>query len=318
MFRLFVALVALALAAGPAAAQDTFPNRPITIVVTAPAGGANDLIARVLGEGMQGELRQPVIVDNRVGAAGIIGAVYAAKAAPNGYTLVIGTGTTHVVVPSMTKAAGYDPVKDFTPIVLVGHGTAVLVAGPSLAVKTLPEVIAAARARPGQVSFATNGPGGVYDLAALGLETLAGVKFNRVPYKGVPAATADLVGGNIDLVVGPPDGNMQNPKVQWIAALGSKRSSVRPDVPSAAEQGYPGFAVPVWAGVYAPANVPRPIVERLKSVLLAVMARPEVKTRIRASGVEVEGGDDAALARVMNDSLVAVRDIMKKANIVPE
>jgi len=309
---------ALSGAITPVASQEAFPNRPIRIVVGTTAGGANDVAARVLAEVIQGELGQPVIVENRVGASGTIGAGYVAKAPPDGHTLFLGTGSTHVVAPAMMKNAGYDPVKDFTPIVFVGRASVVLMAGPSLPVNSLAELVEAARKRPGAISYATSGPAAIYELSALSLESLTGTQFNHVPYKGYPQIIADLVGGHVDIAVGAADASTLNPKIRTLAVLGNKRLASRPDVPTTAELGFREFDVPVWSALYAPANMPRPLVNKLVSVFRAALARRDVKEKIAGTGVEVDSADDAALARLMQSELVTIRALMRKANVEPQ
>jgi tripartite-type tricarboxylate transporter receptor subunit TctC len=317
--RLVLPLFVVALlAVTPAQAQDAYPSKPIRMVVATPPGGASDTAARVLAEALRNEIGQSVVVENRAGASGTIGAAYVAKAPADGYTLFWGTGSTHIVAPAMMKGVPYDPIKDFTPIALVGRAPFVLLAGPSLQANTLPEIIALAKQKPGQLAMGTTGTATIYEVAALALESLGGVKFNHVPYKGFGPMLLDLIGGRIDLMVGPADNTTLNDKVRTIAALGTKRLPSRPDAPAAGESGYGDFDVPVWAAIFAPANTPKPVVEHLNTALQAAMKRPEVKERIGVTGINVEGGDDAVLRKVMAQDYETIKRLMKNAGVEPQ
>jgi tripartite-type tricarboxylate transporter receptor subunit TctC len=316
--RIFQTIMVSACVLGPALASDAYPSRLIKIVVATAAGGSSDVTARILANAIQGELKQQVIVENKVGASGTIGAAYVAKAAPDGYTLFFGTGSTHVVAPAMMKGIPYDPVKDFTPITLVGRAPFVLFAGPSLQARTLAEVVAAARARPGALNFGTTGPAAVYELAALTLESIANVQFNHVPYKGFGPMGLDVAGGRIDVSVGPVDGFLKSDKIHVIAALGSKRIAALPNAPTAAEGGYPGFNVPAWAAIWAPAETPRPIVVQLMTALRNAMARKDIQNKIAATGIDVEGTDDVTLRRTVSEEFETVKAMMRKAKVEPQ
>jgi tripartite-type tricarboxylate transporter receptor subunit TctC len=317
-FRTLFAMLAMTLAVPALAQPEPYPSRPIRLVVSTAVGGSSDVTARILADAIRADLGQPVVVENRVGASGTIGAASVAKAAPDGYTLFFGTGSTHVVAPAMMKGTPYDPVKDFVPITLVGRAPFILIANAALPVKSIADVIALAKARPGGLSFGTTGPATIYEVAALTLASLGGVKFNHVPYKGFAPMTVDLAAGSIDLGVGPVDGSTQTDRIRTIAVLGARRVSGRPDTPSATEQGFPGFDVPVWAAVYAPAGTPRPIAAKLTEVMRAALARPEVRAKIAATGIEAEGTDDAALLQTMSRDLDTVRQLMKQAGVEPQ
>lgn len=313
-----VALMAASLTSvAQAQAQNAFPARPIKIVVATPAGGPADISARVLAEALHRDLGQPVVVENKVGASGVIGADFVAKSPADGYTLFFGTGSTNVVAPAMLKNVPYDPSKDFTPLSLVGEAVSMFYVRSSLGATTLAEVVALARAKPGTLSFATTGPGAVYELAALSLELAANVKFNHVPYKGFAPIIQDLAGEHVDVGVGSPEASaMQNPRIRVVASLGSGKLEGRPDIRSAAEQGYPAFDIPVWGAIFAPAGIPGPVAEKLTAALMAAMARPEVQAKIRASGLsKVIGSDAATLQRKVAKDLETVQNLMKRAGV---
>lgn len=314
--------LAIALAAGmlcgSVSAQEAYPNKPIKIIVPLAPGGSTDVAARVIAEALQRELGQPVIVENKAGASGTIGAGFVAKAPADGYTILIGTGSTHVVAPATLKNTPYDPLADFTPIGLVGRAPFLFFAGPSMLANSLADILALARAQPGVVSFGTTGPAATYELAALTLEALGNVKFNHVPYKGFAPLVIDLAGGVLDVAVGPVDSTTLNSRIRSIATLGAKRITSRPNTPSAAEAGYPAFNVPVWAAIYGPPGLPRPIAAKLIGALRVALAQPQVQARIGGVGINVDWGDDAALQKVMADDLATVRQLMKSANVEPQ
>ncbi|MGE4242200.1 Bug family tripartite tricarboxylate transporter substrate binding protein [Ramlibacter sp.] len=312
------ALVAAASFAAPSSAQDAFPSRTIRIVVGTAAGGSSDVTARVLATQLQADLKQPVIVENRAGASGAIAAAFVAKAPPDGYTILFGTGSTNVIAPAMTKDIAYDPIKDFSPLVFVGRAPFVLITGRESKLRTLADVVAAARARPGQVTFGTTGPATVYEIAALTLESLANVKFNHIPYKGFVPLQVDVASGLVDVAVGPIDGFVKSDKVHVVASLGSKRAAELPNTPSAGEAGMAGFDVPVWAALWAPANTPRPVVQALHASLRKALARKDVQDSIQATGIYVEPGDEAMLRKTVEDQFEGVKALMRKNGIQPQ
>ncbi len=307
---------ALALGATrPALAQDAYPNRPVRLVVSTAVGGSSDVTARILADAIRPDLGQPVVVENRVGASGTIGAGSVAKSAPDGYTLFFGTGSTHVVAPATMKATPYDPVKDFAPITLVGRAPFIMIAHSGVPVRSISEVITLARSKPASLTFGTTGPGTIYEVAALILESIGGVRFNHVPYKGFAPMTVDLAAGAIDIAVGPVDGSTLTERIRTVAVLGSKRVAGRPDAQTAAEQGFPGFDVPVWAAVYAPAGTPEPILNRLSEVMRAALQKPDIRAKIAATGIEAEGSDAATLLKTMQTDLDTIRQAMRSAGV---
>jgi tripartite-type tricarboxylate transporter receptor subunit TctC len=284
--------VALCIAASialfvPASAQ-VYPSRPITLIVPFPAGGGVDAMARITAERLTVALGQQVIIDNRGGAAGVIGTRAAAKAAPDGYTLVMSTSGTTSINPSLYVNPGYDPLKDFAPIGLVAATPIVVMAHPSFPAKSIAELIALAK-RDDKLDVGTPPPGTENYLAAELFKAMTGINMTIVSYKGTGPLTNDLVGGHIAVAfntIAPALGNIQAGHLRALAVAGRARSGLLPDVPTVAESGLPGFEAAVRYGVLAPAGTPRPIVERINAELRAIVSADETRARIAAQGGE--------------------------------
>ena len=288
MSRLSARILALAAAllAAPAAAQD-YPTRPVTLIVPFPAGGGVDVIGRIVAEKLTAALGQQVIVDNRGGAAGVIGTRIAKAAAPDGYTLLMATSGSIAINPTLYANPGYEPRKDLAPIGLISSTPIVLMAHPSAPQQTLAEVIAFAKANPGKLDIGTPPPGTSAYLGAELLKSMAGIDFTIVTYKGTGPLTTDLLGGHVKLglnVLAPALSNLKSGGLKALAVLGPKRSSLLPDVPTSAEAGLPGFESGLNYGLLAPIGTPRPIIERLNAALRAGVDTPEVRGRIAADG----------------------------------
>jgi tripartite-type tricarboxylate transporter receptor subunit TctC len=278
--------LAAALLAGPAVAQD-YPTRPVTLIVPFPAGGGVDVIGRIVAEKLTAALGQQVIVDNRGGAAGVIGTRIAKAAAPDGYTLLMATSGSIAINPTLYANPGYEPRKDLAPIGLISSTPIVLMAHPSAPQQTLAELIAFAKANPGKLDIGTPPPGTSAYLGAELLKSMAGIDFTIVTYKGTGPLTTDLIGGHVKLalnVLAPALSNLKSGGLKALAVLGPKRSSLLPDVPTSAEAGLPGFESGLNYGLLAPSGTPRPIIERLNAALRAGIDTPEVRARIAADG----------------------------------
>jgi tripartite-type tricarboxylate transporter receptor subunit TctC len=290
--RATLAAAAAALALGfawPAASQD-FPNRAITLIVPYPPGGGVDAMARIVGEKLSAALGQQVIVDNRGGGGGNIGTRAAAKSPPDGYTLLLGHTGTISINPSLYANAGYDPRRDFAPIGLMASMPVALLAHPSFPGKTVADVIAIAKKAPGKLDIGTSAIGTGGYMSAESFKSSAGLDVAIIPYKGTAPVMNDLLGGHVPIAFGvlpPALGNLSAGNLRAIAVLSPKRSSLLPDVPTAAESGLPGFESVLHYGLLAPAGTPRPIIERLNKELRALVATPEVQARIHS-----EGGDE--------------------------
>ncbi|HEX4894966.1 MAG TPA: tripartite tricarboxylate transporter substrate binding protein [Solimonas sp.] len=281
--------LAAAVAAPLGAHAQAYPTKPVTIVVPFAAGGTTDILARVIGQALNKELGQSVVVDNRAGAGGNIGAQLAAKAVPDGHTLFMGTVGTHAINQSLYKKLPFDPVKDFAPLTRVAMVPNLLVAHPGKPYKNVKELIAYAKANPGKVNFGSSGSGSSIHLSGELFNALAKVDMVHVPYKGSAPAVTDLVGGQIDIMFDNMPSAIQHVRSGRLRALAvttAKRSPELPDVPTIAEAGVPGYEATSWFGMFAPAGTPAPVVARLHTALVKVLADPEVKKKMAEQGAE--------------------------------
>ena len=289
MKRLFLALLcALPLLA----AADTYPSKPIRFVVPYPAGGPLDTIARLLGQKVSESVKQPVVVDNKPGAGGNIGADAVAKSPADGYTILMGAVATHAINPTLYASIPYDPVRDFIPVTQVASTPNVLVVNPSVPAASVREFIAYAKANPGKLNFGSGSTGSAGHLAGELFKTMAGVEMTHVPYKGAAPAMNDLVGGQIQLMfdnLASSLGQVKAGRVRALAVTTARRTSLAPDLPTIAESGLPGFDINTWFGIFVPANTPREVVERLHAQFTRALALPDVKERMLALGAEPVG-----------------------------
>lgn len=286
MSRIALACVAAALAALPASAQ-TYPNRPITLVVSFAPGGSTSIVARIVADKMAEALGQSVVVDNRPGAGGTIGTRAVAKSPPDGYTLLLGYTGTLAIGPTLYPNAGYDPRKDFAPIGLIGHAPNSLVVHPSFPAKSVQELIAYAKTH--TVHYGSAGVGTVSHVSGEYFASTAGIKLVHVPYRGTGPALADLIGGHIPMAFAPipaTHGPVSQGQLRGLAVTSAKRSSLVPDLPTIAESGIPNFEASLYYGIVAPAGTPRPIVDRLNQALRAALATEEVRRRLATDGAE--------------------------------
>ena len=287
VLRITIGLVALTGVVRPVNAQ-SYPSKAIRVVVPLAAGGPGDVLARAVGQKLGDSLGQPVVIDNRPGANTNIGNEAVAKAPPDGYTLLL-TASTLTINPSLYANLGYDPIKSFAPITLVGSTPLVLVVHPSLPVKSVPELIALAKARPAQILYGSAGSGSTLHLAGEMFNTLAHVKLVHVPYKGVTNAFSDLLGGQISLMFpGAPIALPQARagKLRALASTGDKRTPTAPELPTIAEAGLPGYEVSVWYGVLAPAATPAAVINRLHDELVRIIQLPDIRERWAALGAD--------------------------------
>lgn len=275
---------------GPAAwAQDKWPAKPITYIVPFPAGGTTDILARLIGQKLGAALGTTIVVDNRGGAGGSIGSEIAARAPADGYTLLGGTISSHAINVSLYPKLGYDPIKSFSPVVLIGSNPVVLVVGANSPYKTLQDVLNAARAKPKTISSASAGNGTSQHMTLELLAFRSGTQFIHVPYKGSGPAIQDVIGGQVDMmfdttvVAGP---HIQSGKVRAIAVSSAKRLDSLPNVPTIAESGVPGFEVVSWQGIFVPAGVPKPIVDRLHTEIMKILQTAEMQDRLKSLGMQ--------------------------------
>ena len=272
-----------------ASAQQDYPNRPITLVIPYAAGGGNDVMGRLVADKMSRTLGQQIVVENRGGAGGSIATRQVAKAAPDGYTLVLGGTGTLAVNPSLYANVGYDPRKDFAPVGMIGTGALVVIAHPSVPAKTIPELIALAKKEPGKLSYASAGVGSGIHLGAVLFELMADVKLTHVPYKGTGPALNDLVGGHVQLYFSSlPSaiGLVNNGQVRALAVTGLKRSQIFPDIPTVDETGVKGYETVLRYGIVAPAGTPKPIIDKLNAALRDAVTAPDTRERMAKDGTE--------------------------------
>jgi tripartite-type tricarboxylate transporter receptor subunit TctC len=317
MKRLFTAVAATLFACAASAQQ--FPSKPIRIVVPFGAGSATDLISRVLGNSVSAAIGQPVIVDNKAGADGAIAASEVAKAAPDGYTLLMATNSPLSVVPAMKKSPPYDPVADFTPITDVGRYTFFVVVNPDMPVKTLPELVQYAKANPGKVNYATGNTTGIVSSALLA--SLAKIEMVHVPYKTEPQVMADLVGGRVQMMFASSTTSMpliRDGKLRALVTTLPRRSHLLPDVPTIAEAGYPSFSIISWAGLFGPAKMPADVVARLNKEFVAAMGRPDVQDAMQKQAFVLTPSTPEKLAGWVKEQLESYRSILKAVGIQPE
>jgi tripartite-type tricarboxylate transporter receptor subunit TctC len=286
-FRLFAALILCA--AAPLAFAQAWPAKPIHFVVPYPAGGPVDSVARLLGQKVGERLQQPVIVENKPGAGGNIGADSVAKSLADGYTILMGAVATHAINPTLYASIPYDAAKDFAPITQVASTPNVLVVHPSLPAHSVAELVAYARKNPGKLNFGSGSSGSAGHLAGELMKSMAGIDMTHVPYKGAAPAMQDLVAGRLDLMfdnLASAQGQIRAGTVRALAVTTAKRSTLAPDIPTIGESGLPGFDISTWFGVFAPAATPAPIVSRLHDEFAAALASPDVREKMLALGAE--------------------------------
>ena len=313
-------LLALLFSVSTAVAQDAYPTKPIRIIVAYPAGGANDIVARAIGQELSQDLGQAVVIENRSGAAGTVGADAAAKSAPDGYTLFMAAGA-HTLAPSLHVKLPYDIVQDFQPISLAALGTYLLVVHPSVPANSVKELIELAKAKPGALNFASSGAGAPPHLAGVMFQKLAGVTLNHVPYRGDTPAITDLIGGQVQLAflsIQPLIPQVKAGKLRALAITSGKRSAAVPDLPTVAESGLPGYDIGTWWGLLAPAKTPRPIVERLAGAMRKATAAPSVKERFAAGGNVAQSNTPEEFAAMIKSEVSRYRELAASAGVKPE
>ncbi|HPU49985.1 MAG TPA: tripartite tricarboxylate transporter substrate binding protein [Burkholderiaceae bacterium] len=311
--------VLLALTTTAAIAQK-WPEKPIRIVVGFAPGGFTDVLARLVGQKLQERLGQAVPVENRPGAAGTLGADIVAKAAPDGYTLLLGHSNSNSVAPALYPKLPYDVIRDFTPIIRVATTPLLLAVGPGVAAKDVQSFIALARSKPNGLTFASSGNGSAQHLAAARFMVATGVQMTHVPYKGSGQAIVDLLGGNVDLNFDSPPNilpHFKAGKLKVLAITSERRSPLMPDVPTLAEAGVPNAEMLQWFALLAPAGLPAPILQRLNAEVAAILKQPDVVSSIASQGGEIIGGspkdfsdflprDTAAWGRLIKDAQIRV------------
>jgi len=304
-----------ACAASATLPQD-YPIRPIRIIVPFPAGGTADLLARQIAQTMSEALRQQVVIENRTGAGGNIGADLAAKSKPDGYTLLMGTVSTHAINPNLYAKMPYDPVKDFAPVTMVARMPNLLVVHPSVPAKNVAELIALAKARPGALAFASAGNGTTQHLAGELFKKMAGVDMIHVPYKGNAPAVTDLVGGQVQVMFDNIPISLQQVragKLRALAVTGPERSPVLPELPTLSEAGLPGFSITSWFGLYAPSGTTPQIIGRLNREANRALATARIRRQLTDQGIEPAGGTSGQFADFMHAELVKWGKIVRES-----
>jgi tripartite-type tricarboxylate transporter receptor subunit TctC len=310
-----MALAALLVAAS---AQAQFPERPLRLIVPFAPGGNIDLTARTIAPGRSQALGQPVVVDNRSGAGGRIGAELAAKSAPDGYTLLLGSSGSLTINPVFGTNVSYDPLRDFTPTSLVSITPLVVTVHPSVPVKTIPALIALAKKQPGRLAVASAGIGSTTHIANEIFQIEAGVKFIHVPFKGSGPALVDLVGGHADLMfdqLSTSSPHIRAGRLRALALTTSKRSALLPDIPTIEEAGVRGYEVETWTGVFLPANAPKEIVARIWKSAYDTLAQPSVREAFERLGSEPMRSTPEALATRMRNEMVKLTKVKQAVNI---
>jgi tripartite-type tricarboxylate transporter receptor subunit TctC len=314
--RWVVALLG-ALPLGVAPAQD-YPNQTVKIVVPFVAGGGVDVVARIVAPRLGEELGQSVIIENRGGAGGALGAAAVAQAPADGYTLLMGTGSTHGTNSNVYARLSYDPVRDFVPVVLLSSSPLLLIVPHASPAKSVGDLIALGRGRPGGLSFASYGTGSINHLGAELFNSMAKIQANHVPYRGSAPAMTDLIAGRIDYMfdgVSTSLGYLQSGTIRVLGVAGPNRSPVLPDVPTISDAGLPGYDTMVWFGLFAPAGTPKPVVELVNRKTNAVLASPRVKEGLEKLGVEPVGGGADVLAGKVQSELGKWATIVREKNI---
>ncbi len=312
-------IAALTTGVTPALAQTSaYPHKPIRLILPYPPGGGSDTIARPFARKMTENIGQQVIVDNRGGAGGNIGMETAARAAPDGYTIVMGLTAQLAVNPGLYQKLPYDPARDFEPITLLANGAYLLVAHPSLPVKTVKDVIAIAKKRPDEILYASSGNGSGAHLATELLNHLTGIRLKHVPYKGGGPALVDTISGQTQLLFATPiasAGHIEAGRLRAIAVSTGKRVSSMPNLPTVAESGVPGYDSGVWYAMLAPKGTPRTVITRLNEEFRKVLADPGIRGFLTKSGIDPEGGTPDELGKYMRSEIAKWAKVIKAAHI---
>ncbi len=306
---------------GMTRAQGHYPNRPIQLVVTVPPGGAADFVGRLIGAKLADALGQSVVITNRGGAGGTTAAAAVAKADPDGYTLLLNTIATHGIGPHIYANLPYDPVKDFSPVILIAKLPLIVAVNADVPAQSIKDLIAQAKARPGELSFCSAGTGGAPHLAGELFKSLTGTELMHVPYRGSGPAVVDLVAGRITMMFDATPSLLPfitAGKLRALAAASPQRHRLLPDVPSFAELGYPGMDIALWYGVTAPGGTPAPIVQRLNAELIKILSTPDIRKSLTEQGADVQGGTPEEFVAFMRNESARWGTVVKRAGIKPE
>ena len=299
-------------------AQGIYPNRVVKIINPFPPGSPVDVVARLVAQKMQETWGQSVVVENKSGAGGTLGAEFVARAQPDGYTMLVTTSSTHVIAPAIRKQLPYDAIKDFTPIGLVANVPIVVVVHPSVPAKTLAEFVQYTKANPGKVAYASSGAGTILHLSGELFQSRTGTELFHVPYKGAVPAATDLLGGQVQVMfdsISNAAAQVKAGKLRALAVLTTQRSHMMPDVTTASEAGFTGLDFPAWIGLLAPAGIPREVVTQSVKVLQLAMAQPETREKLLQSGLIPALSVESEFMKIMTADQKTVSDLVKRAAI---
>lgn len=325
--RIRIRTLALALSAVPAlaiatpAAAQSWPLKPVRWIAPYPPGGSSDLVARAVGSRLAEQLGQPVLIDNRPGVGGSLGTELAARAAPDGYTMLLANIAPLAINPHIYPKLGYDVMRDFEAVSLLATGPTLLVVGPSLPVKNLQDLIALAKAKPGAIKYGTGGSGTPAHLTTELLRLMTGIQLLHVPYKGTGQSVTDLLGGQIDFVFASPPvaaAHVKSGKLRALAASSAKRTPLAPDIPTVAESGVPGFDMVTWWGAVVPAKTPAPIIDRLNATLRKSLEFADTQERFAALGIDVQSSTPAAFRSFIAAELARYAKLSKQVGLKNE
>lgn len=315
--RLVLALALVVGAVGPAVADD-YPNHPIRLIVPFAAGGAADAVARIVGKRVGETLGQPVVIEDRGGGGGTIATELVKNADPDGYTLLLGQSGPMSINPSIYAKLSYDPEKDFVPISMTTAYPYVLVVNPSLGVKTVAELVALAKRKPGELNYGTAGVGVSNHLCTELFDSKAGIKMTHVPYRGTSLAVADLISGQVQVVFADPVSALSQVRAGALVALAvtsKERSPVAPEVPTIAESGYPGFDAVAWHGIMAPAGTPKPIIDRLNTAIVDALKDPQTAKLIETQAMQIVGSSPQVFADFIKQDIVLWKGVAQEAKV---
>jgi tripartite-type tricarboxylate transporter receptor subunit TctC len=321
MKTLMIAIAAvLALQAGSLQAQ-TYPAKPVRVMVPFPPGGSTDIVARIVAQKLSMQLGQQMVIENRGGAGGTLGTAVVAKAPADGYTLVIGTTSTHVVAPSVYTKLEYDPVKDFAPVSLIAVTPYLLVVNPALPAKSLGELVQLMRSQPGKLNYASAGVGSTTHLAMEMLKSASDTYVLHIPYNGNGPAGTAVISGQVEILFGSMPAvlpHARSGRVRPLAVGTPRRSPALPEVPTVAEAGYPGFDASLWLAIMAPAGTPAAVIERLHKETIAAVGSAETKEALDTAGAEAITNSPAELAAMIRDGVAKYAKVVKAAGVKPE
>jgi tripartite-type tricarboxylate transporter receptor subunit TctC len=316
-----ILIVFATIVSAAAGGAETWPARPIRLIAPFPAGSSIDAATRAITPSVAEALGQSIVIDNRAGASGAAGVDLAARAAPDGYTIGGGTTSTHALAKALNPHLSYDPEKDFVPITLIGHLPYILAVNPSVPATNLKELIALAKSKPGQIRYTTVGSASMARLGGELLSTLTGIQLTPVAYKSSAQSVIDTIGGRIELQFGtmaPVIPHVRAGRLRALAVTSAKRSPTLPDVPTVQEAGIDNFEVTLWFAVFAPAQTPRPIVERLQREFVSAIRSPQVHETLTAQGLQPQTSTSAELSRYLRAQIARWTDVARKANLKPE